>query len=63
MGMKILKEKKEKHNSQRRPEDAVPTLKGGASRYRNLKLIMKGVKRSVETLSVTLNWSQTIRAH
>jgi hypothetical protein len=37
----------EKHNSQRRPEDAVPTLKGGASRYRNLKLIMKGVVRHV----------------
>ena len=27
------------------------------------KLIMKEVKRSVETLSVTLNWSPTIRAH
>ena len=27
------------------------------------KLIMRAVKRSVETLSATLNWSPTIRAH
>ena len=37
----------EKQNSQRRPEDAILTVKGGASRHRNLKLIMKGVVRHV----------------